>query len=114
MLHREPTSRDFSVRDRTIVREVQALLSPLVGRELTRFVDPSPSDLPPRVRQVLACLLEGDGDKQVAGRLGLSIHTVNEYTKRIFRHFGVQSRAQLMARWVRRGWSTPPKWLDRN
>ncbi len=59
------------------------------------------------MRQVLACLLEGDGDKQIAARLRLSLHTVNEYTKVIFRHFGVRSRPELLTRWVRRKWSVP-------
>jgi DNA-binding CsgD family transcriptional regulator len=54
------------------------------------------------VRQVLRALLEGDGDKQIARRLGLTRYTVNQYVKSLFRHFGVQSRAELLARWVRR------------
>jgi DNA-binding CsgD family transcriptional regulator len=48
--------------------------------------------------------LEGDGDKQIAARLVLSKYTVNQYTKLIFRHFGVNSRPELLARWVRRGY----------
>jgi DNA-binding CsgD family transcriptional regulator len=46
---------------------------------------------------------QGDGDKQVAARVGLTRHTVNQYVKVLFRHFGVSSRAELLARWVRRG-----------
>ncbi len=98
---------DFRPRDRTLVAFVHRELARLIGPRLARFADPSPADLTPRVRQVLSCLLEGDGDKQVAARLGLSPHTVNEYAKVIFRHFGVQSRAELLARWVRRGWACP-------
>lgn len=110
--YRELRARDFSAREQAMVREFQTAIAPQVGRTLARFSDPSPAALPPRVRQVLACLLEGDGDKQVAARLGLRPVTVNEYTKRIYRHFGVRSRTELMARWVRRGWNTPPAWLD--
>jgi DNA-binding CsgD family transcriptional regulator len=51
---------------------------------------------------VLACLLEGDGDKQIAARLSISPYTVNQYTKAIFSHFGCQSRAELLSRWIRR------------
>jgi DNA-binding NarL/FixJ family response regulator len=69
-------------------------------------------DLPPRVRQVLRCLLEGDGDKQIAVRLGLTRHTVNQYTKLLFRHFGVASRTELLARWVRRGFPAGFAWED--
>ena len=88
------------------------MLAPLVGGPLAWFAEPQPSQLPPRVRQVLRCLLEGDGDKQAAARLGISPHTVNVHTKAIFRHFGVQSRAELLARWVRRGWGGRCAWID--
>lgn len=103
---------DFAPRDRTIVRETHAAIAPLVGGALARFVEPAPSDLPPRTRQVLACLLEGEGDKQIALRLGLSPHTVNQHTKAIYRHFGVQGRAELLARWIRRGWRDRFAWED--
>jgi DNA-binding CsgD family transcriptional regulator len=92
----------FDARESLIVREAHAAIAPLVGGPLARFADPSPLDLGPRVRQVLACLLEGDGDKQIAARLSMSPYTVNQYTKAIFRHFGCRSRAELLARWLRR------------
>lgn len=106
--------RDFSGRDRLIVREAHAAISPLIGGPLARFADPSPRALTPRVRRILSCLLEGDSDKQVASRLGLSPYTVNQHTKTIYRHFGVQSRAELLSRWVRRGWSGRFPWADDN
>jgi DNA-binding CsgD family transcriptional regulator len=66
--------------------------------------------LPPRVRDVLRCLLEGDSDKQVAARLSISRYTVNQHVKAIFRHFRVTTRPELLARWVRRGWSNGFAW----
>jgi DNA-binding CsgD family transcriptional regulator len=102
-LWRAAGERDFTPRDRVLLREVQAAIVPQVGGPLARPGEASPAELAPRVRQVLRCLLEGDGDKQIAARLGLSPHTVNQYTKAVFQHFGVQSRAELLARWVRRG-----------
>jgi DNA-binding CsgD family transcriptional regulator len=103
---------DFSARDKAVVREAMAAVAPLVGGPLARFGEPSPADLSPRLRQVLRCLLEGDTDKQVAAQLGLTRHTVNQYTKVIFRHFGVTSRAELLARWVRHGWGGRFAWAD--
>lgn len=97
---------DFTARDRLIVREAHAALSPLIGGPLARFAEPSPLDLAPRARQVLGCSLEGDGDEQIAARLKLSRFTVNQYTRLIFRHFGVSSRPELLARWVRRMWGS--------
>ncbi|MFO0958962.1 MAG: helix-turn-helix transcriptional regulator [Isosphaeraceae bacterium] len=112
LLFRESGRRDFSPRAAAIVEEAHRALAPLVGGPLARLAEPSPMGLPPRVRQVLACLLEGDSDKQVALRLSMSAYTVNEYTKLIYRHFGVRSRPELLAQWVRRGRGSPPAWLD--
>lgn len=95
--------RDFGARHRAVVREAHAAVVPLIGGALARFKEPSPSELPARIRDVLRCLLEGDSDKQVAARLEISRHTVNQYVKVIFNHFGVATRAELVARWVRRG-----------
>jgi DNA-binding CsgD family transcriptional regulator len=103
-------ARDFNRRECAIASEAMAAVAPLVGGALARFGEPSPSDLPHRARQVLRCLLEGDGDKQVAARLGLSRHTVNQYAKVIFAHFGAQSRGELLARWIRRGWGNRCAW----
>lgn len=58
------------------------------------------SGLPPRLRRVLAHLLQGESEKQVAARLELSPHTVHEYVKQLYRRLGVSSRSELMARWV--------------
>lgn len=86
-------------------------IAPLVGGPLARFGEPSPADLPPRVRDVLRCVLEGDSDKQLAARLGIGVYTVNQYTKHLYRHFRVRGRSELLARWVRRGWwSGTPGW----
>jgi DNA-binding NarL/FixJ family response regulator len=104
ILSRAQGRRDFDARGKSAVRLGHALVAPLIGRELARYSDPAPSALPFRTRQVLRCLLEGDGDKQVATRLGISRYTVNEHTKAIYRHFGVASRSDLLARWVRRRW----------
>jgi DNA-binding NarL/FixJ family response regulator len=110
--HRAAGHRDFGRRDVAFVRESHAALIALVGGPLARFTEPSPRNLPVRVRQVLACLLEGDGDKQIAVRLGLSVYTVNEYTKIIFRHFHVRSRPELLARWIRRGHALRSGWVE--
>ena len=41
--------------------------------------DPRLASLQPRLRKVMQHLLDGDGEKQVAAKLGLSKHTVHEY-----------------------------------
>ena len=57
--------------------------------------------LAPRIAQTLELLLEGGSEKELAGQLGLSRHTVHVYVKSIYRHYGVCSRAELMALFVR-------------
>lgn len=98
--------RDFTVREKAYLAEAHRTVAALVGTHLARFHEPSAADLTPRLRDVLRCLLEGDSDKQAASRLRIGRHTVNQYAKAIFKHFGVQSRPELLARWIRRGWGS--------
>lgn len=106
--------RDFTPRQKAVVAEANRLVAPLIGGPLAGFTEPSPLELAPRVRQVLACLLEGDSDKQITARLGLGTHTVNQYVKAIFKHFHVNSRPELLALWVRRGWGHRCEWLPKD
>lgn len=53
--------------------------------------------LSPRMQQTLECLLAGASEKEVAAKLGLSSHTVHDYVKKLYRHFKVSSRAELLA-----------------
>ena len=93
--------RKFSRRDKAFLSALHQELAPMVGRQLAAAHEPSAMQLSPRLRQVLDCLLEGDSEKQVASRLGLSAQTVNQYVKAVYRHFRVNSRAELMSRWIR-------------
>lgn len=54
--------------------------------------------LSPRRRAVLNLVLEGHPRKEMASMLGISTHTLDGYVKDIFRHFGVHSQAELIAR----------------
>ena len=62
-----------------------------------RIAEQSLESLSPRLRQTLGCLLEGHSEKEIADRLGLSATTIHQYVTALYRRFGVQSRAQLMA-----------------
>ena len=57
-----------------------------------------PEALPPRVRRVLRCLLDGLSEKEAARALRLTPHTVHSYVKILYQRLGVRSRAQLLAR----------------
>lgn len=56
--------------------------------------------LTPAERRVLQGLLSGQAEKQVAADLGQSHHTTHEYVTAIYRKFGVNNRAALMALWL--------------
>ena len=49
-------------------------------------------------KEVFDRLLAGDTEKQAALAMELSNATVHDYVKTIYRHFGVRSRAELLAR----------------
>jgi DNA-binding CsgD family transcriptional regulator len=101
-VHRAPGERDFSGRERRLLHLFHGELGRLVGTALVAAGAGGPAGLSPRLRQTLDCLLEGDGEKRVAARLGLSRLTVHQYVTALYRRFGVASRAELMARFIRR------------
>jgi DNA-binding CsgD family transcriptional regulator len=98
-------------RSRRLVHLAQQELHPLLGTVLAAAGQPGWSSLPPRWRQTLGRLLEGDSEKQVALRLGISRATVHEYVTGLYRHFGVSSRGELLAFFIRR-YSAAPPWLE--
>jgi DNA-binding CsgD family transcriptional regulator len=101
-LHRVPGERDFSGRERRLLHLFHGELGRLVGTALVAAGAGDRAGLSRRLRQTLDCLLEGDCEKQVAARLELSVTTVHQYVTALYRHFGVASRAELMARFIRR------------
>jgi DNA-binding CsgD family transcriptional regulator len=101
--------RDFSRGEVRLLEFFHGELRRLVGRQLVSATEASPEKLSPRLRQTLACLVEGDSEKQAAARLGLSPTTMHQYVTMLYRRFGVRSRGQLLAHVLRRsgrgGWS---------
>jgi DNA-binding CsgD family transcriptional regulator len=94
--------KKFSARERRLTHLFVDELSRYVGTALSLEVGGAFDQLPPRVRQTLDCLLEGDSEKLVAARLGLSQHTVHQYVKDLYRRLGVSSRAELLALCLKR------------
>lgn len=56
--------------------------------------------LSPRQRVVFMNMLQGFDRAEIARRLNLSVHTVNDHVKVIYRHFNVNSQAELMNRFM--------------
>jgi DNA-binding CsgD family transcriptional regulator len=89
---------DFNQRQIRLLRLFVREYVRLFGTRLALRGEPSVRELPPRVRQVLVCLMEGDSEKQAALRLGISPHTVHDYVKQLHHRFGVSSRGELLSR----------------
>lgn len=87
--------RPFDQRQRTIVH----LLHPQIEWALRPAVT-GPPGLPAKHQVVLDLLLGGEAEKQIARRLAKNEHTIHSRIKQIYRHFGVGSRAQLLAKFV--------------
>jgi DNA-binding CsgD family transcriptional regulator len=56
--------------------------------------------LSPRQRQTLDGLLAGDSEKQIARTLGISVHTAHDHIRKLYKLFAVNSRGELLARFV--------------
>jgi DNA-binding NarL/FixJ family response regulator len=67
-----------------------------------------PSALSPRELQVVAALVEGLSNDEIAGRLGISARTVESHLRRLFERHGVASRTELATRALRAGWLEVP------
>ena len=57
--------------------------------------------LSPRMRQTLGFLIQGDSERQIALKLKISQHTVHVYVRQLYKRFDVNSRGELLARFIR-------------
>jgi DNA-binding CsgD family transcriptional regulator len=76
-------------------------IAPLIGTRLTAPGQNGRTGLTRRQREVLNQLLAGHTEKQIAQELYISPATIHDHVLAIYRHYHVNSRAALMARWIR-------------
>lgn len=105
-VHRAVGDPSFTPRERRLLSLLHDHLAGLVGGPLASAAEPGLGDLPPRPRQVLDLLLAGITEQEAADELGLSKPTVHEHARRVYGHFGVSSRAELLANFI--GRAAPP------
>jgi two-component system, NarL family, nitrate/nitrite response regulator NarL len=67
--------------------------------------------LTPREEQVVALVADGLSNREVAGELGLSEHTVKKYLLRIFDKLGTSTRVELVLYAISHGENRPAEWL---
>ncbi|HYG22690.1 MAG TPA: response regulator transcription factor [Verrucomicrobiae bacterium] len=92
------------------IREVHEGGSPMsapIARKVVQSMQaPTPhkseiGELSPREREVLDGLAEGQAYKQIADHLGVSIHTVRNYIRRIYEKLHVRSSGEAVAKYLR-------------
>jgi two-component system response regulator DesR len=84
----------FISKDWSAVDVVKAVRMVALGTEV--FADAAPLDSPlsEREQEVLSLIATGSTNKEIAGHLHLSPHTVKEHTSAIYRKLGVRNRAE--------------------
>jgi DNA-binding CsgD family transcriptional regulator len=97
-LHRAWDDEPFTPATRKLVRLFHVELGRLWKRDAIRRAKDPATALPPRLAQTLNELLAGSSEKQIAGKLELSRHTIHNYVKALHQRFGVSSRGELLAR----------------
>ncbi|MFZ9937285.1 MAG: response regulator [Luteolibacter sp.] len=81
-------------------------MSPMIAASVVKLLanltkPMAPVSLTPREHDMLALIVEGLTAKEMADRLGVSIHTIATHTRHLFRKLGVRSRAAAVARALR-------------
>ena len=96
------------------IREVHEGGSPMsapIARKVVQSLQPTKSataanddasTLSPREREVLNGLAEGQAYKQIGDKLGLSIHTVRNYIRRIYQKLHVRSCGEAVAKYLQK------------
>lgn len=103
-VHRGVGEKGFTECERAQICIVHDIISHELGGFLARADEPRLATLTARQRQVLARLLRGDAEKQIAFEFDLGRATVHDHVLALYRHFGVSSRGELLSRFVGRAW----------
>jgi DNA-binding NarL/FixJ family response regulator len=70
---------------------------------------PGAAHFSPREREVIAAVVEGLSNDEIASRLGISPRTVESHLRRLFERHGAASRTELATRALRDGWLELPR-----
>jgi DNA-binding CsgD family transcriptional regulator len=96
-IHRAWGDRPFSERERSFVELLHGALGELWTRHGVTGGLPQRDHLSGQLRQVFDLLCRGLSEKEISAAMSLSPHTVHEYVKKLYRHFGVRGRHELLA-----------------
>lgn len=88
---------EFTPREVAIVSAITGAVEWLPAVVTNVLPLPDIAHLPHRVRVAFRHFRTGKSTKEIAEQMGISQHTVVDYFKRIYRHFGVSSGRELLA-----------------
>ncbi|MDF1752017.1 MAG: LuxR C-terminal-related transcriptional regulator [Verrucomicrobiales bacterium] len=100
-LFRSVGRRQFSLRDARLTHIVLSEVDWLHETAFPNHPREGISALSPRQRTVLGFLLQGYQRKEIAKKIDLSVHTVNDYIKEVYAVLGVHSHTELFHRFYR-------------
>lgn len=117
-LLKDVTRHELLVTIRRVLRGESVLSGEMAARALQRLSDerarrnePSPERLTPREREVLALIVEGQTNREIAAKLSLSVGTVKIHVEHIIAKLGVADRTQAAVRALEHGLlSASPKY----
>jgi DNA-binding CsgD family transcriptional regulator len=96
-VHQDTSQRAPTLHAKRLVSLVHQQIAPMVGSVLAMDNQHNRQGLSSRLQQVLDQLLKGDSEKKIARDLKLRPPTVHEYIGKIYRHFAINSHAELLA-----------------
>lgn len=109
-LLKDATPDELARAVRAVMLGGAALEPSVAARLIGRMSDESrPDELSAREREVLALLVAGASNKQIAAQLNLSENTIKTHLSRIFAKLDVQSRAEAVAAALTRGLVAPQR-----
>jgi DNA-binding NarL/FixJ family response regulator len=98
--YRSNGAEPFSAREIKIAHLLFREVSWLHTAAWSHKITSKAPQLYPRQRVVLNLMLDGLGRKQIGNEMALTENTVAGYIKDIYRHFEVNSQAQLMSKFI--------------
>lgn len=81
-----------------VVHAGGSYMSPNIARKVVQYFAPQKKEtiLTPRQEQIVQAIVDGDSYKMVADKLMISIETVRDHIKRIYRKLEINSRTELI------------------
>lgn len=87
-----------------IIHRGGSYMSPSIARKVIGFFAPKPKSINPdsllteRQQQIVASLADGLSYKMIAGKYGISLETVRDHIKKIYKKLGVNSKAEVISK----------------